>query len=168
LTVRGRRLAFLAPWLLAALAPPAWAAAPQPPLSVSVVLLSADADRGRYRVELRLRSDVALEDAAITVRLLPRGAGAAAARAGRAPRESREGVALAPGRELRRELEVLTDAQEEVTLLVGLGGRAGGARLHRTRGLDLGPPSAPEPAATVRTDQEGRSYYEIRMPERRR
>jgi hypothetical protein len=151
--------------LLAGTAPAARASKPQPPLVVRLRLLSADASRGRYRVEVRLRADVALEEPSLTVRVLSREAGAAAARAsGREPRASREPLTLAPGRELRRELDVLTGAEEPVTLLVGLGGHIGPAQLHRTSGLELGPASAPEQAGSVRTDALGRSYYEIRMP----
>jgi hypothetical protein len=140
------------------------AAKPDPPLTVRLRLLSADASRGRYRVELRLRADVALQEPSLVVRVVPREARAAALRAGEPERVSRQPVALTPFRELRRELEVLTGAQEPVTLLVGVGGQAGAARLHRTSGLDLGPETAPSPQGTVRTDQSGQSYYEVRMP----
>lgn len=165
--MRARPLpAALALCLLAGVAVGARAEKPEPPLTVRLRLLSADASRGRYRVEARLRADVALDEPALTVRVLSREAGAAAAPAGqREQRGSREALVLVPGREVRRELEVLTDAEEPVTLLVGIGGRAGRAQLHRTSGLDLGPPSAPDAAASVRTDQLGRAYYEVRLPE---
>ena len=149
--------------VLAGSAGDALATPPEPPLSVSLRLLSADASRGRYRIEVRLGAGVTLEDAALIVRLAPRGGGARTARAAWATRESREAVSLRPGRELRRELEVLTGAQEPVTLLVGLGGRAAGARLHRTRALDLGPETPAAPPGRVRTDQLGREYYEVPM-----
>jgi hypothetical protein len=149
---------------LTAGAPFAVARAPEPPLSIELKLLSGDAARGRYRVEVRLRADVVLDEPVMTVRLLSREE-VQASRAGRSPRrESREAVVVTRGRELVREIEVLTDAHEPVLLLVGLGGRADGLRLQRTRGLDLGP-APEEPAATLRTDQLGREYYEVRMPE---
>jgi hypothetical protein len=167
--VRGRALpAALTLCLLAGATPDARASKPQPPLVVRLRLLSADASRGRYRVEVRLRADVALEEPSLTVRVLSREAGAASARPGREPRGSSEPLTLAPGRELRRELDVLTGAEEPVTLLVGLGGHVGPAQLHRTGGLDLGPPSEPEQAGSVRTDALGRGYYEVRMPPERR
>ena len=168
--MRGRALpTALTLCLLAGTAPAARAAKPQPPLMVQLKLLAADASRGRYRVEVRLRADVALEAPSLTVRVISREAGAAAARADvRPPRLSREPIALVPGRELRRELDVLTDAEEPVMLLVGVGGQVGPARLHRTSGLDLGPPAAPEEAGSVRTDALGRAYYEVRMPPARR
>jgi hypothetical protein len=158
------RAIFVAAAVLAALAPaPARAAKPEPPLAVSLELLAGDASRGRYRVAVRLRSGVPLEDAALVVRIVSREAGARGAQAATRP-WSREPVALPPGREVRRELEILTGAQEPVTVLVGVGGRSSGLRLHRTRGLDLGPETPPA-AGTVRTDQDGRTYYELRMAE---
>jgi hypothetical protein len=143
---------------------PARAAKPDPPLKIALRLLAADAGRGRYRVEVRLRADVALEDATLVVRVVPREAGAAARDRAAEPRVSHQPLALAPFRELRRELEVLTGAEEPVTLLVGLGGRAGAAQLHRSSGLDLGPATEPGPEGVVRTDQHGQGYYEVRMP----
>jgi hypothetical protein len=161
--MRARAL-FVAAAALAALAPAARAAKPEPPLAVSLELLSGDASRGRYRVAVRLRSGVPLEDAALVVRIVSREAGARDAQAATRP-WPRQPVALPPGREVRRELEILTGAQEPVTVLVGVGGRSSGRRLHRTRGLDLGPETAPRAAGTVRTDQDGRTYYELRMAE---
>jgi hypothetical protein len=142
------------------------AAPPEPPLSVSLRLLSADASRGRYRVEVRLRAQAPLEDAVMILKVAPRdGTARTALRAD--TRETREAVSLPPGRELRRELDVLTGAQEPVTLLVGLGGRAGGAQVHRTRALDLGPEPPADAGARRRTDQFGRTYYEVPMQDLR-
>lgn len=161
------RALLLAALALAGAAVPAGATPPEPPLSVSLKLLSADAARGRYRVEVRLRARVALEDAVLVLKVLPREESARAARAGRAgERETREDVVLRPGRELRREVDVLTGAQEPVTLLVGAGGRLDGARVHRTRGLDLGPEAEAAPGR-VRVDQHGRAYYDVPMGEPR-
>jgi hypothetical protein len=157
-------LAVLALGLLAAAPRAARAAKPDPPLAVRLTLLASDASRGRYRVEARLRADVLLEEPVLVVRVVSREPGAAAARAGGRERLSREPLALAPFREVRRELEVLTGAQEPVTVLVGIGGHVGQVRLHRTGGLDLGPDTAPGPPGTVRTDQSGQSYFEVRMP----
>lgn len=157
-----RMAAALLPFALAGTGAPALAAPPEPPLSVSVRLLSGDAARGRYRVEVRLRAQAPLEDAVMVLKVAPRGPGAGAARSGRAQaREAREPVSLRPGLELRREMDVLTGAQEPVTLLVGLGGRMDGAQVHRTRALELGPELPADTAARARTDQFGRTYLEV-------
>ena len=164
MTLRARLLAVLVLSLAVAAPAPARAAKPEPPVRVTLRLLADDASRGRYRVEVRLRADVALQDPTLVVRVVPRDAGAAARASAPEPRVSRHPIALAPFREVRRELEVLTGAEEAVTLLVGLGGRAGAVQVHRTAGLDLGPATAPGPEVAVRTDQDGQSYYEVRMP----
>src|SRR5688572_8732930 len=124
---------------LAGLAGPAGAAKPEPPLTVAVSVLSAQPDRGRYHLAIRLRSDVALDDASLTIRVQTlAGPGAASRQAVRPPIS--ESLALPRGREVRREVEVLTGPDEPVTVLVGLGGASAGVRLHRTGSIDLGPP----------------------------
>lgn len=141
---------------------PALAAKPEPPLSVALRVLSSDPARGRHTVELRLRTDVALTDATLTVAVRRVPELAAQAGLGALASSTVEPLSLARGREVRRQLEVLTGAHEPVMVLVGLGGRLGGSRLHRTSAIDLGPPAEP-PAGRVRTDQQGREYFEVPM-----
>src|SRR5687767_13013324 len=113
-------------------APPfAQATKPEPPLSVSLRVLSADPARGRYTLEARMRTEVALTDATFTV-AVRRQPAAGVVEAGRNASASPtvEPLALARGREVRRQFDVLTDSQEPVMVLVGLGGRLGAHRVH--------------------------------------
>lgn len=146
---------------LAGVAGPAGATKPEPPLTVAVSVLSAHPDRGRYTLAIRLRSDVALDDASLTIRVHALAApGPASAR--ETPRlPFSESLALPRGREVRREVEVLTRPHEPVTVLVGLGGASAGVRLHRTGSVDLGPPRPDDAGGRTRTDQYGRTYFEV-------
>jgi hypothetical protein len=67
---------------------------------------------------------------------------------------------------VRREIEVLTRPYEPVTVLVGLGGASAGVRLHRTGSIDLGPPRPDDAGGRTRTDQHGRTYFEVPMQPR--
>jgi hypothetical protein len=157
---RGAALpAVLAALLCAAAPPPSMAAKPEPPLGVTLRVVSAEPDRGRYRLEVTLSAAVALEGASLTVEVRP-AAGVPALQAA-SRRHSVEPVAVPRGRGVRRVIEVLTLPHEPVTVLVGLGGRMGRHRLHRTAGVDLGERVDPAPRGRLRTDQHGQVYYEV-------
>lgn len=159
----GRRTFVLAmvPALSLAAAAAARAAKPEPPLSVALRVVAADAARGRYRIEVRLRADLTLEEPFLRVKVQPSAGAPALQTASR--RDSVEPVALIRGREARREVEVLTLPHEPVTVMVGLGGMLGAHHLHRTASLDLGEPVEPAPSGRVRTDQHGQTYLEVPM-----
>lgn len=157
------RRALLCGAVLTAWAPAAFALKPEPPLSVALRVVSADPARGRYRIEMRLRAGVPLTEAALVVRVRPRSPAATEREPLRASAPSVEPIELPPAREVRRQAEILTLPNEPVVVMVGIGGTVGRARLHRTASLDLGPPGEADLPGRVRTDQDGRQYFEVRM-----
>lgn len=138
-------------------APALLAAKPEAAVEVRLRVIAADEMRGRYRLEARIRSRLSLDEASFIVQVHR---GAMAERLGTAAVRP---LSLRAGQEVRREVAVEALPHESVTILIGVSGRIGTARLHRAESVDLGPPSQRELEGRVRIDREGRAYFEVPM-----
>jgi hypothetical protein len=126
------------------------------PIDLELRLVEERRVEGLYRVEIRSAVRADLSGLRLQVKL------PAEARLLQGALQERQ-LALKPGQALREEIAVRAAPGRGVTLLVHVQGRLGSAVLSKTEALDLGPVERKPLQGTVRTDAQGRTYFEVPM-----